>query len=135
MSSLENLAREYIATAEKLADVRRRLAAALRGSDPAPRSAARPTRPAKGPAKRPEPAKSTKRDAILAEAAKAEDQIVDLLKEKPGLRHAAIVRELGTKATSTSAGLERLSAKGLIQRDAEGAWSSTSSPPPTPSAI
>jgi hypothetical protein len=75
------------------------------------------------PARSRGPGKGRKR--VLEEASEAEAQIVAALRDKP-MRHAEIVRATVRKATSTSLRLQRLQKRGLVQRDDEGLWSSSS---------
>jgi uncharacterized membrane protein len=112
-STLLALAEKYVTLETEIADVRREMLLALsNGHDPAPR-------PTKARSSRP---------GMLQRSAERDQQALDLIRAQPGLRTAELARRLdGAKGTVANR-LERLQAKGLVQRDANGAWSSISTP-------
>jgi DNA-binding MarR family transcriptional regulator len=58
----------------------------------------------------------------MREAAQAEEQVLDFIRQTPGMGTSAIARQLQVTISSTSNRLRRLEQCKLIQRDADGGY-------------
>jgi hypothetical protein len=116
---LVSLAQRLVELDREAAEVRAKMKQILlNGADPEPRPTSAERSGAKGP-----PSKA----AVMAQAQAADEQVIALLKEKPGTRTGEIARATGAKGTTTSNRLHRLLDKGLIERRDEG-WAAISQP-------
>jgi hypothetical protein len=109
------LASKYVALAAEIEDVRRAMLACLTngaGANPVP-----PT-----PAKRPgvNGPKPSHPNAVAA--AKAEEAIIELLREQPGLKSTQIAKETKSKASTVTKRLKRLKARGQVAGGGDDGW-------------
>jgi hypothetical protein len=117
MADLVELARRLVALDDEAAKVRAQIKqCVLNGAEPAP------TRPTSRRAE----ASGGKRTAIMEQAAKTDEEVLTLIKDKL-MTTAEIVAATQGKQTTVQNRLRRLMAKGLVER-AGNAWSATSTP-------
>jgi hypothetical protein len=107
------LAARYVALEREIQEVRRGMLSALTNGAGAA-VLVRPTRAGNQP--------GAKRTAVMEQAAQAERQIADLLREQPR-RMAEIASSMGAPQNTTGERLRRMRERGLIERDGQGgAW-------------
>jgi Winged helix-turn-helix DNA-binding len=120
LSELVTLAADFVRLSSEIEDVRRRMLSALSngaGAEPP----VRPTPAARsGVKKGPQP-----KHPKVAEAAKAEAEIISLLRSTPGLKSAEIAKQTKAKRNTTSQRLERMMARGQVQRGDQGAYAAS----------
>src|SRR6476659_2631797 len=112
--NLVELARRYVALNDELETVRDQIKrAVLNGAGGASENPTSATRPGE---KRPQssPAKALRGQQVA-------ETILELVRSSPGLRTAAIMKTMAAHRSTTGERLKRLQAKGLIERDGEGA--------------
>ena len=116
MGDLIDLARRYVALNDELETVRDQIKRAVMngGADPPKAPFARPAR---------SPGGSQHPAAI--KAAEAEQTIMVLLKDRPGMRTSEIARKTSSKTTAVNPRLQRLRSKGLIERDEANGWAAS----------
>jgi hypothetical protein len=126
------LAERYIGLVKETEDVRAQMRRLLaNGADSNPTVAARAgvtTSSQRSSAKyaKAQPSKAASRQRVMAEAAKAETQVLEILKtETDGLKTADIARRAGMPPTSVQNRLMRLQRAGLIERSADERWSAS----------
>jgi hypothetical protein len=116
------LAKEYVAVAAQLAEVRDQIRrCVLNGADHEPANPTRPPVKVGGKTKA-RPAKSRSRAETMEASAALDATVMTLIKDK-AMKSSDIARAAKARLSSTSARLHRLHAKGLIARGDGGAWS------------
>jgi predicted Rossmann fold nucleotide-binding protein DprA/Smf involved in DNA uptake len=130
---LTELAKQYVSLTAQLEEVRNAMRAVLAnglGGDPEP--PANPTRAGKRPGKTTKTtaqshrAKHLRRDEVIQEAKRADEQVIALLRNEP-MRLAKLAEATGQKQTTLSNRLKRLAGRGAIERRGDG-WAATSGP-------
>jgi hypothetical protein len=120
MSGLVELARRFVALSDELEAIRGEIRmAVLNGVGPA----GNPPQPVGGAGGREPAAKQyPDRETIRAMSAQQDEAVMELLKSQPGLRTAEIARAIGGNKSTLQQRLQRLSSRGQVQRDDNGAW-------------
>jgi hypothetical protein len=112
---LRSLAETYVRLETELEDVRRAMLAALTNgaapANPTPRSGSKPG------------------SDRFREAAEAEDRIVTLLRNQPGLKTAEIAKETAGKLNTVTERLKRLRTKGMVTGGGSDGWSVATATP------
>jgi hypothetical protein len=130
MSDLVELARKYVTLSDQLEAVRSDIKRAVMngGAMAEPRVPfSRPARPSGGS----KPKARSNRSAAQSlhpkaiAAARVDQEIVGLLKTKPGLKTGEIAKATSSKVSTTVERLRRMTARGLAQRDGDGAYTAS----------
>jgi DNA-binding IclR family transcriptional regulator len=58
-------------------------------------------------------------------AAEAETRIIEVLKDRPGMKTTEIAKATSSKANPTVQRLQRMQTKGLIERDEANGWTAS----------
>jgi DNA-directed RNA polymerase specialized sigma24 family protein len=127
MSDLVELARRYVAASDVLESLRNEIRrAVLNGGGEKPEAPfSRPARPSGGKSTK---AQAQARHPNALKAQKVDQEIVAMLRDRPGLKTMEIAKAMDSKTSTTVERLRRLTARGQVQRDEQGGWASTPSP-------
>jgi hypothetical protein len=118
-ADLVALARDFVETSAQLERIRNAMRLALgNGIDAAANPTSPPVRPG-GTAKR---AKQPSRDTMLARSQEIDRQVLAMIRDQP-MRTSDLARATTSKPSTTTQRMQRLMAKGVVQRGDGGAWS------------